>query len=464
MATHRITDHGATADGSTDNAPAIQAALDACDAAGGGTVEVPAGGVFLSGPLCLRSRTRLHLEAGAVLKCAPDPTPYLGETKQAGRWWITGTDLHDLQITGHGALDGSGVAFKGPEGPYAFEGRKGCPRILGLFGCRGVRIMDVTFRDSADWAIHPSGCDDLLIEGVSVYNGLKMPNCDGIDPDHCRNVRIRDCHIEAGDDGIVIKTRKEWNQYGPCENIVVENCTVVSTSCGIKIGTETHQDIRNVLIKGCVVYDSNRGIGIAHRDAGTVENILINDCVVRTRLFHDHWWGRGEPLYVTALPRGDAGADHEAGSGVLGPLRNVRFQNILCEGENSVFLMGSPVEPMAGILFENIDLTVVKRSQWPAGRYDVRPCPPSVLPHGAEAIPPLTDWGCLAERPMPGYYLEQAREVTLRHCRLRWDGGPGGDPRPEWDAALEARAIAGLVIDDFQGLAAHPNLPDRVVE
>ena len=79
------------------------------------------------------------------------------------------------------------------------------------------------------------GCEDVLVDGIRILNNLRMANSDGIDPDHCRNVRIANCHVECGDDAIVLKNSADYKEYGSCENITVSGCTLISTSAAIKL-------------------------------------------------------------------------------------------------------------------------------------------------------------------------------------------------------------------------------------
>ena len=120
----------------------------------------------------------------------------------------------------------------------------------------------MTIRNSAYWTVHLIGCNDVSIDGISILNNLKIRNGDGIDVDHSKNVRIANCHIESGDDCICLKNRREFEEYGSCEDIVVTNCTMVSRSCAFKIGSENMDKINNVLFNNCIIKNSNRGIGI----------------------------------------------------------------------------------------------------------------------------------------------------------------------------------------------------------
>ena len=255
---YNILDYGATGDGTTDDAPALQRAIDACSEAGGGTVLVPAGHTFLCSPFRLASYVDLHLEPNSCLLANPDESAY---TESA-----------------FGENRGEGDVEK-------------------------LVIRDVTIRNSAYWTVHLIGCRDASIDGISILNNLKIRNGDGIDVDHSKDVRIANCFIESGDDCICLKNRREFEQYGPCEDVVVSNCTMTSRSCAIKIGSENMDSIRRVLFTNCIIKDSNRGIGIQNRDEGTVTDVTFSNMIVDCRFFSDVWWGKAEAIYVTSYPR-----------------------------------------------------------------------------------------------------------------------------------------------------------------
>ena len=166
------------------------------------------------------------------------------------------------------------------------------PHVLTLINIEKTVIRDVTIRNSAYWTVHLIGCNDVSIDGISILNNLKIRNGDGIDVDHSKNVRIANCHIESGDDCICLKNRREFEEYGSCEDIVVTNCTMVSRSCAIKIGSENMDKINNVLFNNCIIKNSNRGIGIQNRDEGTVTNVIFSNMIVDCMFFSDVWWGK----------------------------------------------------------------------------------------------------------------------------------------------------------------------------
>ena len=430
MTTISITDHGAVGDGRTMDTAAIQSAIDACAAQGGGTVLLPAGKTYLAGSFELKSNIEFRVERGAVLKSATreEDFPLFAFTtgREAGkRLWIGGRHLENVAITGGGVIDGSCHAFSLEEGDYIHtKTLKWRPAMTCFEGCRNFTVRDVTLRNSANWTLHFSGCEDVVVDGVRIYNDLKFPNADGIDPDHCRNVRISNCHIEAGDDCICLKNTQPYAQYGPCENITVSNCTLISTSSAIKIGTESVDDFRNLLFTNCVIRGSNRGLSIQLRDKGSVENVIFSNMTVETRHFHEGWWGAGEAIYVTAVPRsvasrsGPAVSDDRSLDAGVGFIRNVVFSNILCDSENGIFVMGVSPEHVRDLRFDNVRLHLRKTSKWPGDRYDLRPCEASLQPTGAEPVGELSDWGSKSKRETAAVFIVNAAGITFHHCSV----------------------------------------------
>lgn len=453
MTTYNILDFGAIGDGCFNNASVIQQAIDTCSQNGGGRVVVPAGGVFVTGPFDLKSHVELNLEPNATLRASTDEALYTQtpfRNRSEGSIWIGARDARNISITGAGIIDGRGSAFMASEEPthYNYKMENGVdlrPHLLTLIGCHNITIRDVTFKDAAYWCIHPAGCTDVLIQGVRVLNSLKVRNCDGIDIDHCRNVRITSCYIESADDCICIKNRRDFDEYGPCENITVTGCVLTSTSCAIKLGSENMDAMRNLIFDSCVIRATNRGVGIQNRDEGSIENVIFSNIIIQGRLFADVWWGKAEPIYVTAFKRAPGTRfrfPEGETEGRVGKVKNIRFINILCQSENGVYVSGCDDSRIEDLLFENVRVEINKTTTYRGGLYDRRPC----------------DVPGIIERRSAGFYLNQADEVTLRNCKVVW-----GPNRPDYFGhAAEAHDVNGLKIDYLKGTAAHPERDEPI--
>lgn len=440
MAVCKITDYGAKGDGVTGDTAAIRKAIEACAGAGGGMVVVPAGGTFLTGSFDMESNVELHVERGARLIGSTRQEDYPHHVFDSGpeankRVWIRAIEADNIAITGGGVIDGGAPAFATGELPYIYRTVDWRPAMTCFIGCRNIRVRDITLKDSANWALHFSGCEDVVVHGVTIRNNLKFPNCDGIDPDHCRNVRISDCHIEAGDDCIVLKNTRPFARYGPTENVTVTGCTLVSTSAAIKIGSESMDDFRNIVFDSCVISASHRGLGIQLRDEGNVENVIFSNMTVETRHFEGSWWGAAEPIYVTAFHRG-------AGSR-LGKVRNILFSNILCRGENGLYLSGCEDSLLDEIVLDRVRVEVDRWSRWDGGFYDRRPCDIEGIVRGRTA----------------GIYCANAGRIAVRDCSVAW----GGNVQEYFGSALEASTVGDLALDRFRGRAAHPDRDGAVV-
>lgn len=416
-----VTRFGAKADGVTDDAAAIQKAIDKCSSAGGGTVLFPAGKKFLCGPLELKGNIDYHFEPGSVLKANPDESIYnlsaFGENRGEGMLWLYARDAENISFSGSGTIDGNAIAFMGAEledsyelKPLADPGFDPRPHVLTLYGVNKVNIRDLTIRNGAYWTVHLVGCCDVNIDGISLLNNLKVRNGDGIDIDHSRKVRISNCFIESGDDCICLKNRREFEEYGPCEDVVVTNCIMTSRSCAVKIGSENMDRISNVLFDNCIIRASNRGIGIQNRDEGTVSDVVFSNMQVEGKLFSDVWWGKAEPIYVTSYPR--ATANHKdanwrfpvgATEGRCGQVSGISFINIFCDSENGAFIGGDTPDKVSDIRFVNVSFKRRVSEKYSGGVYDRRPC------KGEGFV----------EAPEGNLYIEQAQNIYIDGQKIR---------------------------------------------
>ena len=252
---YHVQNFGAKADGVTNDAPAIQAAIDTCSAAGGGRVVLESGKTYYASSIVLKTGVDLHLERGSLLRAHADIDTYIhpneGQqddgvehigtpvTLKPSYAFIYAKDADNIAISGPGTIDGNAYAFVKRVSPYYVTGDfYPRPTLVYVEHCNHISFTDVVMQNAPFWTLHPAGCDDVLISQIRILNDLDVANSDGIDPDHSTNVRILGCHVTCADDCICLKSSAGNMEYGPTKNVIISNCTLISTSAALKIGTE----------------------------------------------------------------------------------------------------------------------------------------------------------------------------------------------------------------------------------
>jgi polygalacturonase len=289
-----VTDYGAVGDGTFLCTESIQKTIDACHAAGGGTVWVPAGD-FQIGTLQLRSHVTLSLDYGASLLGSQNRKDYPIDALRPSRegnseCLLYAEDAVNIRLEGLGVIDGRGTpaAFPKKAGPGGTDNR---PRLIRFENCKQVTFSGLTYKNPAFWGIHLVDCDGVHISGVTVRMRDNHSNNDGFDIDGCQNVLIENSDIQSGDDGICLKS-----SLNPCRNIVVRNCVVSSHTAALKCGTSSSGGFIDLDVSNCYFYDCPMGaIKLQIVDGGRMENINISRLVMENV---------GAPLFIRLGNRG----------------------------------------------------------------------------------------------------------------------------------------------------------------
>jgi polygalacturonase len=383
-----------------------------------------------------RGATNPATEPGAAPTTGPRGGRGAGGVGGGGAGGVfTASGAHGLKITGTGIINGRSPEFMDhyDEENEWWRPKPFRPRLLQISGSNGVELHGITLKQAPSWTIHLTGCQHSLIDHIIIQNQLDVPNCDGIDPDHCQDLEIRNCHVSCGDDAIVIKTTAGGSQYGPSTRIRVKDCVLETRDSGVKIGTETTQDIFDIVFERCKVIQGCRGICIQLRDAGNIYNVEFRDITFTSRYFSAPWWGRGEGISLTAFAR--------SAQTRLGSMHDIRVRNVTGRCENSVRINGSPAAPARDILLENVSVTLDRWTKYQGGVFDNRP-----PENDASGAPNIEQHG------NPGIHVRNAENVTVRNCNVAW-----GSNRPEYFThALEAEDVSGLKLEHFRGDSAHP--------
>lgn len=358
--TFNIKDYGEVNDTNKVCTSAIQHAIDACHAAGGGQVVIPAG-LYKSGTLVLKDHVELHLAAGAQLVASVNPndfpaqplTPYRS-LKEGNGWFslIYAHQAHHISITGRGTIDGRGRGRRGVVKGVAGD-CNGRPRNILLISCKEVHVEGVTLRNSALWNQHYLDCEDVTVTGIRAWNHCNGNN-DGIDIDGCRRFILSNSIIDADDDGIVLKS----TGLAPCEDVIVKGCVVSSWANAIKLGTESTGGYKNISISDCIVKPSaNRGkrvikstssgisaISLELVDGGIMDGVTVDNILIE---------GTECPIYVRL---GNRARKHipEAQTPSMGKMRNISISNIRAYHVGN---FGSSITGVPSGRIENVSLS-----------------------------------------------------------------------------------------------------------
>ena len=289
---------GAVGDGKVKDSPAIQRAIDACTAAGGGIVYVSPG-TYLCGTVVLKSNVTLYLEAGATVLGSGDMRDY------QPNHLIYASEAQNVGLAGPGKVDGHGMAFwvrvqraPLPESKvwsdaihldWTHTPQHPSPMVE-FEKCTDVHVSDVFLCNAPGWTLRPFDCDRVSIRGIVIKNPVYAPNTDGIDPTGCQDLVISDCIIDTGDDAICLKSESlHGAPVRVSKNIVVTNCVITCCCNGFKFGTTTFGGFENITFSNSVIYNDDvplpsrviAGIQLSAVDGGYVDGVVITGIQMR---------------------------------------------------------------------------------------------------------------------------------------------------------------------------------------
>jgi polygalacturonase len=468
-AVYDVRSYGAAGDGHTLDSPAINRAIEAAAAAGGGVVRFGPG-IYFTGSIRLHSNITLSLEAGATLEAAP-PGEGIYDEPEANEWtdrfhyqdfghghWhnslIWGEGLHDVAIIGPGLIHGTGLDAEVNRFANVAKGEKtyhpnpphSGNKSIALRDCHNVVLRDFSILHGGWFGILATGVNNLVIDGLKIDT-----NRDGMDIDGCRNVRVARCSVNSPwDDGICLKASFGLGSLHHCEDITISDCLVsggydegslidgtfkVSTpeyrswsSGRIKLGTESNGDFKNIAITNCI-FDRCRGLAIESVDGSHIEDVVVSNLTMRHT--------KSAPIFIRlgARLRGPAGTE-------IGTIRRVSISHVIASDADwnlGCVISGLPGHPIEDLSIS--DLVIEAQGGGPAELAERRP------PEQEKSYPEPEMFG---DMPSFGFFLRHVQGVTLHHVRVR---------------TLKPDARPAMVLDDVTGAwLDHLDLPRGLPE
>lgn len=404
--------YGAKSGGIYKNTAEINNAIDDCFKSGGGRVIIPHG-LWLTGPITLKSNVNLFTESGAVVIFSSDFADYpLVKSNFEGihdlrcMSPLNAQNAQNIAVTGYGVFDGNGDAWRPvkkmkmtenqwnallKKGGYIEEGKETQiwwpseeayavsqkikdvyrgelnaedfesgkeffrPMLLSFVNCKNVLLEETTFQNSPSWCVHPRLCTNLTIRNIKVRNPWYSQNGDGLDLESCKNVVVERSTFDVGDDAICMKSGKDEDgrKLGvPTENVEIKDCIVYHGHGGFVIGSEMSGGVKNVKISNCSFIGTDVGLRFksCRGRGGVVENISMDDIYMKEI--------KNEAITFTTYYASNGTPDENVEVSEKTPIfRNMVMNEVYCNGcGRSIDIVGLPEMPISDITLNNVYL------------------------------------------------------------------------------------------------------------
>ena len=428
--------YGAKGDGVTIDTPAVNKAIEAATAAGGGTVRFPPG-VYACYSIHLKSNVALYLDQGSTILAAEVPeggatngacydpaepnTPWESYQDYGHNHWhnslLWGEGIHDVAILGPGLIWGKGLSRGGRELPRAETPGMG-NKSIALKNCHNVILRDFSILKGGHFGILATGVDNLTIDNLKIDT-----NRDGMDIDCCRNVRVSNCSVNSPwDDGICPKSSFALGYARATENLTITNCYVtgdyvlgtmldgtwkrwppdskVVPTGRIKCGTESNGGFKNITISNCV-FDACRGFALESVDGALIEDITFTGVTMRdcsnTPLF----------LRLGSRMRGPAGVP-------VGTLKRIIISNVV--SYNSVSQLGGAalISGIATNPIEDIKINELYMEHRGGGTKEMAA---RVVPEQDQGYPEPRNFGDI---PANGFFVRHVKNIEFTNVEIAW--------------------------------------------
>ncbi|MDR3734181.1 MAG: glycoside hydrolase family 28 protein [Acidobacteriaceae bacterium] len=451
---------GAVGDGKTLDTAAINAAIDACTHAGGGTVYLPPG-TYLCGSVVLKSHVTLYLEAGATVLGSANVADFATRLDDASamtekklpRHLIYAKGADHIGICGPGRIDGQGQSYWSLKNQppvvnnenrwrnavqWLWDARDRPSPMVVLVGCTNVRLEDVRVENAPAWTIMFNNCAKVVVHSIAIKNPVYGPNCDGIDIVSSQDVMISDCIIDTGDDAICLKSGSDWLPGGLpslTKNIVVTNCIISGCCNGFKIGTGSFGGFENITFSNSVIYNDEvdlpsriiSGIALEIVDGGWIDGVVISGIQMRRVR---------APIFIRRGNRSSK-EDHAQRR-----LRGVLIQGI--HATDSIMtsaIIGIPSMPIEDVSLSGIHIDTI----FPGHKDWVN----NPIPESEKLYPEVWMSGWL---PASGLYCRHVKGLQLKDLHFR-------APANEWRSTVICDSVSQLTLTGLTTTAVVGGIP-----